>query len=79
MNDYAWVSDKTLKPCPFCGKKDTYCSIESTNITCGDKPVIDAIIHCHFCGSMVHYREVDKDLAVAMAKMLWNNRAGDEE
>ena len=76
---YAWYSEN-LKPCPFCGKRKTFCTIESTNITSvAKKPYYDAVVHCHYCGCTVHYMETDKDLAAATAKTLWNTRAGDEE
>ena len=77
---YAWTSDRTLKPCPFCGKKNTFCTIESTNIVnVAKKPVIDAVIHCHNCGCTVHYLDADKDFAALSAKTMWNYRAGDKE
>lgn len=77
---YAWASDKTMKPCPFCGKRNTFCTIETTNIkSVANKPVYDAVVNCHHCGATVHHLEVDMDLAASMARTAWQTRAGDEE
>lgn len=76
---WAWSSNKKMRECPFCGKKNTFCTIETTNIeTCDNEPIFDAVITCHICGCTVHYLNADKDFAVLSAETMWNHRAGDE-
>lgn len=77
---YAWLSEKKMRPCPFCGKKHTFCSINTTNIeTVKKEPVFDAVIVCHVCGCTVHELDMDKERAVSRAKEKWEHRAGDKE
>lgn len=77
---WPWTSDKKMRPCPFCGGKNTFCTIETTNIeTVAKKPVFDAVIKCHICGCTMHHLDPDKDVAVNRAKWSWEHRAGDEE
>ena len=77
---YAWVSDKKMRPCPFCGKKHTFCTVETTNITTvRNEPVFNAVINCHFCGCTVHNLDPDQDVAAKRAREKWEHRAGDEK
>ena len=76
---WAWNSNKKMRECPFCGKKNTYCTIETTNIATADKkPVFNAVISCHICGCTVHSLDADKDTAAKEAIDKWEHRAGDE-
>ena len=76
---WVWSSNKKMRECPFCGKKNTYCTIETTNIkTIDDKPVLNAVITCHICGCTVHDLNVDKDAAIKVATYKWEHRADDE-
>lgn len=76
---WAWTGNKKMRECPFCGKKNTFCTIETTNITTSDnEPVFDAVIKCHVCGCTVHDLDRDKDAAIAAATYKWEYRAGDE-
>lgn len=79
--DHAWTSDKKMKPCPFCGKRNTFCSLTCTGrLFCEDhKPAWDAEVICHFCGARVHAYDSDKDQAAAKARAKWECRAGDDQ
>ena len=76
---WLWSSNKKMKECPFCGKKNTYGTLETTNISTTDnKPVYEAVVTCHVCGCKVHVLTSDKDAAAFAATKKWNTRAGDE-
>lgn len=66
------MSDKELKPCPFCGSTELYISPP-----CNDPPDYDILLnsyqvvcrYCHCCGSSTgEYEDVIE---------LWNRRAND--
>lgn len=77
---WPWTNNKKMKICPFCGKKNTFCTIETTNIeTVNKKPVFNAVITCHICGCTVHALNPEKEVAVIDAIAKWEHRAGDEE
>ena len=80
IDDFAWT-DKRLRPCPFCAKRNTYCKVdllERVHDTEGN-PYHDAVITCHTCGSTVHAMDTNRDRAIEMATDKWQHRAGDDE
>ena len=79
--DCAWSSDKKMKPCPFCGKRNTFCNLQCTGrLFCENgKPAWEAEVICHFCGARVHSYDSNKDCAAAKARKRWETRAGDDQ
>ena len=76
---WPWSSNKKMRECPFCGKKNTFCTIETTNMeTCKNEPIFNAVITCHTCGCSVHALDADKDAAINAAIDKWEHGAGDE-
>lgn len=83
MKTYEWTSNRRapvgLLRCPFCAKKNTFCSVEQLhNIQdANGTPYFDAVINCHFCGATVHAMAVKYDDAVKAAIEKWQQRDGE--
>lgn len=78
-DDYAWL-DKRLKECPFCGKKNTYCTVElqeRVRDTAGN-PYYKATVHCHHCGATISEQSINRESAIQFAEDKWQHRAVDE-
>ena len=74
---YAWTSDRTLKPCPFCGGKAQFFVTTVYEVGMTDQGLWTGFVACTKCGILSPMIDGIKDEVCDRLAELWNRRASE--